>query len=534
MSANIRTRLQWIVAFVAFIALLSVAFGQLKPTAQVIAVDAGAKTVTAREASGQTFRFVVQNPALLKAIKVGQAVYANFATKQVSLDGRTVAGQMIAPPAPALPARVTPAAPAKGVAPTVLPRSAAPSPIAAKASGSTGDEQSAGGPVNLAPPPVASVIGQPQITLLKRQENLELRHIVANVNGQQVESDIIHLTGPQAIESAYQQKLLPEAARDALLEHAKNLDEGDAPIYIVNKQIAEAWAKTHTPLPKSAPTSLSMPRRRVRENGPRLVYASYVPDPDPQSVGGALKHAGGELSKDAKHAEKEASKDAEHVGGQISDAYKHATGQTTKWWRHWQSEATKDFEKVEDCWVDHKLSVRKKVNLRDPNLAYTADLSSKNLGQGTVTFGLPIDHLEMEAEASVFYIPCMAVVSAGVPLPFFIRPRDISVQNGYLSMGANITTDVQQIAFNGSKEFFTPPAITLIPQSVIMAGPVPIVLEAYLYLRGGIRYTGALDVQSNFTASTKKEGPFSFTCNGHGCKHAFSEIQTVPQISDQP
>jgi hypothetical protein len=63
---------------------------------------------------------------------------------------------------------------------------------------------------------------------------------------------------------------------------------------------------------------------------------------------------------------------------------------------------------------------------------------------------------------------------------------------------------------------------------------VPIVLEAYLYLRGGIRYTGALDVQSNFTASTKKEGPFSFTCNGHGCKHAFSEIQTVPQISDQP
>jgi hypothetical protein len=263
------------------------------------------------------------------------------------------------------------------------------------------------------------------------------------------------------------------------------------------------------------------------------VYASYLPDPEPQSLGGTLKHAGGELSKDAKHAEKETSKDAEHAGGQVSDAYKHATGQTSKWWRHWQSEATKDFEKVEDCWVDHRLSVRQHVNPGISPISYTADLATLKLGQGTVRFDMPIT-LDMEAEASVFYIPCMAIVSGSVPLPFFIRPRDVSVQNGYLSATAIVTANVQQIAFKGSNEFFKPPAIKLLPEILIMAGPIPVTLEAYLYLRGGIRYSGSGDVQSNFTASTKKEGPFSFTCNGHGCKHDFSKLQAMSSISSNP
>ena len=506
-----------------------------KPAAQITAINATTQVVTARDlASGRTFEFRLQNAALLRTLRAGQGVYANFARKQVSLDGRTVAGQIIETSAAVSSSPAGSTAPRTASPPSMPLRPATLQPaIAPRTTGEAGTQPSPGGPSILAEPTVGSVVGQPKITLLKKQDNLELRHLSANVDGQQVESDIMRLTGPEAIQSAYDQGLLPESAKDALLEHAKNLDPSEPPIYIVNKQIAEAWAKTHTPLPKTttAPATQGSPRGAKR--GGRLVYASFVPDPEPQNLGHALKHAGGEISKDAKHAEKEASKDAEHAGGQVSDAYKHATGQTTKWWRHWQSEATKDFEKVEDCWVDHRLSVRRHVNPGIPTIGYTADLASLNLGQGTVRFDMPIA-LDMEAEASVFYIPCMAVVSGSVPLPFFIRPRDVSVQNGHLSAAASITANVQKIAFNGSREFFTPPAIKLLPETLITVGPIPVTLEAYLYLRGGIRYTGSADVESSFTASTKKEGPFSFTCNGHGCTHDFSKLQASSQISNNP
>ena len=45
--------------------------------------------ITARETNGEhTFQFQVTNPALLRALRVGSPVYANFDTKQVSLDGK--------------------------------------------------------------------------------------------------------------------------------------------------------------------------------------------------------------------------------------------------------------------------------------------------------------------------------------------------------------------------------------------------------------------------------------------------------------
>jgi Cu/Ag efflux protein CusF len=44
--------------------------------------------VAAREtATGRTFQFKVNDAALLKSLKVGQKIYANFATKKVSVDG---------------------------------------------------------------------------------------------------------------------------------------------------------------------------------------------------------------------------------------------------------------------------------------------------------------------------------------------------------------------------------------------------------------------------------------------------------------
>jgi Cu/Ag efflux protein CusF len=60
------------------------------PCCGITGIDLSAGVVTAREtATGKTFQFKVENAALLKSLKAGQGVYANFGTHQVSVDGIT-------------------------------------------------------------------------------------------------------------------------------------------------------------------------------------------------------------------------------------------------------------------------------------------------------------------------------------------------------------------------------------------------------------------------------------------------------------
>jgi hypothetical protein len=59
----------------------------------VTAIDARTGTATAVEtATGRTFEFHIPNPRLFATVRVGTPVYANFSTKQVSLDGKTPCG----------------------------------------------------------------------------------------------------------------------------------------------------------------------------------------------------------------------------------------------------------------------------------------------------------------------------------------------------------------------------------------------------------------------------------------------------------
>lgn len=84
-----------------------------EPCCAITAIDAGKGIVTARvKSTGQIFKFEVKTPAVLHSLKIGQEIYANLSTKQVSLDGRTVCCAMLSaiPGAPALPGK-TPSAP---------------------------------------------------------------------------------------------------------------------------------------------------------------------------------------------------------------------------------------------------------------------------------------------------------------------------------------------------------------------------------------------------------------------------------------
>jgi CARDB len=91
----------------------------------VTAVDARTGTASAVEtATGRTFEFHIPNLKLFATVRVGTPVYANFSTKQVSLDGKTPCGEIT---------KIDPAPPRGGVgavAKVTPPASAAPpSPV---------------------------------------------------------------------------------------------------------------------------------------------------------------------------------------------------------------------------------------------------------------------------------------------------------------------------------------------------------------------------------------------------------------------
>ena len=78
------------------------------PCCVISAINDSAGVVTAEvKTSGQTFTFKLSNPQATASLYVGEGVYANFTTHQVSLNGKNMVGSILTPLAPA------PAAPAK-------------------------------------------------------------------------------------------------------------------------------------------------------------------------------------------------------------------------------------------------------------------------------------------------------------------------------------------------------------------------------------------------------------------------------------
>src|SRR5712691_569283 len=70
----------------------------------ITAIDARTGVVSANvNASGAAFQFRVTNAKLVAGLHVGEGVYANFTTRDVSLDGKRTLGVIISPPQAAAP-----------------------------------------------------------------------------------------------------------------------------------------------------------------------------------------------------------------------------------------------------------------------------------------------------------------------------------------------------------------------------------------------------------------------------------------------
>lgn len=86
----------WLLAgFLVFVALLPPQASAANPCCAIKSIDARTGLVTAVErATGRRFAFSVRDHALLKSLRAGQAVFANFSNGQISFDGTNVAGKI--------------------------------------------------------------------------------------------------------------------------------------------------------------------------------------------------------------------------------------------------------------------------------------------------------------------------------------------------------------------------------------------------------------------------------------------------------
>ena len=453
------------------------------PSSQITAINQQTGIITAKvNATGQVFEFKLTNKALLQSLKVGQAVYANFITRQVSLDGKIICCQIVniaAGGAPAIPPPAPGNKPAAAPQPQSRPapttQSGVPGthaehvPVATSPSGKV-----AGAPVSVplpAPTPGAAPPG-PQTS--------------GQVVGAKVSQiEVVHLHGVKGIQAA---QGLPEPAKQWLLAHAKSLPPGETPVYIVNKQDAVEWSKTHHAPPK--------PSGGGHHGGGVLGQAS-----------GAVEHTTGEVSKAATHAEKEAEK-----------TIKQAETEGTKEWRHLYREASHDFniagDLLEKCfednplespWIPIKYNGTPEFPLPMKSLTTGGSSISGDIS-GQVTIQVPLK-INLYAKAGVFIVPC---------LQYFNRPRNIAIW-GTLTVGSAVVVDIKGHG-KLSKDISLPAfPVQILPPTIIMAGPVPILLDGTINLQPKLEIYADAAGEAKFTAQIEQDITLDFECDGHGC-----------------
>jgi hypothetical protein len=546
-----------------FCAGFAIAARAQAPCCSVTAINAATGIVSAKvNANGEAFQFKVANANLLKELRIGTGVYANFTTHEVSLDGKIIAGPITAGPASApVPAPAArPAVPSPASPPLARPAAAAPPTAPASAPSA---EASLGAPQVRTLATNAGNGARPSATQLSvmtlamgtvqrsaaaspsafsgTRPRFEARTLAAAVSGNATNAHIVHLRGLDGIEQA---QGLPDGVKELLMMHVKTLAAGESDDYIVNTDLAGEWAKTHT-------VSAAV-KKTAQDTDSHTGCKSFS------------MHCAGEAE--------------EHAAGQASDVLKQAKDD----WDHSASQLGHDWgvsaDQIEACFADHvtnpaDIPVEFSLNLpslitldsNDVNTVLKAikvvnqinsgqspldvatgaskpNNSSSNSGQasgdsasaspfsgsmkGQIVFGFPLlSSTGTVVHADFSYIPCLA---------FVVRPHSVGV-SGTLNVETAISGNAQ---LNGqySHTISLPPADLHIPLQVLPivippSGPPILEMDLSLFVQGFLQITGKGQVSTSFNLDYAHSTDFDFTCNGKGCvqnRAARSQVTKVP------
>jgi hypothetical protein len=437
--------------------------------------------ITAQETRGaRTFQFQVADPALRSKLRIGSPVYANFDTKQVSLDGKkscctilkisTAAKQPVpgttpaAPRSPSsLPGTADVKTPASRIAPAD-PRISAQAP-AHKRAVTTLPQLSFGAPQTVQTP---NLRDGTQIPLqLQNRKTVQLHGI-----------DSIRNINPTTV---------PQAAKDMLVLHARTLETQELDSYVVIPELAQEWSKT---LPSTVREKL---RKAAEDTGKKK-----------KKKGCSTKHISTGCVKN-------------EVDQAVDDVAKAAR----KAWDDIEVEWGRFMDKAEDaraCFTERTLTAKTPVRFSGTP-EFPVSVNSKGV-KGTVAIGVPVAG-DFTAELKLFYVPCM---------PFALRPKSLGA-DGTMETGralrANLTLDGQ---FDHT--FLVPPnggvkiPIQVIP---IVIGGVPVAeIDVSVYVEGNVKIDGKGTLNGEVKLQSTQKTAFDFKCSGHGCDLRHHGMPSTP------
>jgi len=529
-----------------------------KPCCAITSVDSTTGMVTAKvNSTGQTFQFKVSDAALLHSLRIGQGIFANFKTEQVSVDGENVCCTItsVAAPQSYAPAPTTPSAPQPGPPPgpntpccgitSVDPgknlasakenstgrafqfkandpatmRSLKPgeniyanfrnmqvsvdgrNPFGtivnlAQTGISTGLNQ-IGTNLQLQLPPKA-MLGPPQMI----KSNVPTRPIargpvqytrLTNTGGY----NLVHLHGLIGVKSA---GALPQGVRDILFLQAGSLPLGQVDNYIVNVQLAQKWAQTH-------------------------------PEPDylKNAAKDADSHTGCPDNRCALATESLTTDCAQKLTDYSTCEVKQKTAELVQWfqneWNQITGQLAKDRDQAQSCWQEQPLntlngqvqfsyspqfpvSFQKSGDTKNPFGKFSGSIS------GNATFGLPID-ANFVAQLQMFYIPCLTI--DGVPI--YVRPKSIGA-DGTLGVSETLNANLKASGQFDQTLTVPPDGGVQIPIEVfpITVDGVPIAeMDVSLFVEGTVNANGNGSLDGTVNLQAHEQTAFNFSCDGHGC-----------------
>ena len=495
---SLALRLSTIVSAVIFSAPVNLGAQVSRPTVagaaapsaccEVVAIDAKTGLATAKiGTTGNVFNFKPGNPATLVALRVGQAVFANLANHQVSLDGRSLCCMMLGDPHPAVAAIVPGGRPLTN---DVRPDASRPAaPLAGVAVART----------ELSLPTIAFGAPQPMPAGRRPLELAEPRQVTVGLPGHTVTGKVVRLRGIAGIESA---SGIPDGARRLLAIHVRTLDPGQPHDYIVNTELAEQWIQSH-PVAADIKASDAGHSRQSCSGADYLTKANC----DYQAVG---------------------------------DGWSAIQDQAKKDWNHASDELTHDWNMAQGCFADRTLplsnipvqfSITPNITIPLSSVANGAGVAnsfnnatSSGKVDGSVGLGFPMQS-DFLADLDLFYIPC---------LPFVVRPKAIAAK-GTMTVGETLTANVSAEG-KFDRTFKIPPTggpkipIQMIP---IIIGGVPVAeLDVSAYIEGNVEVGGNGKADGHFALSNPHKATFAFSCNGGGCGSAAQQIPDPTQVSE--
>jgi len=426
-------------------------------------------------ASGAAFQFTVTDPKLLAGLHAGQGVYANFTTKKVSLDGKTMCCAITSPPQATAPLAAPPA------------KSTPPASRAAAGSQAAAIKPIAG---TVVLPQMSYGTPQPFTFQLPTPGPVGARSQQRSIGG----ATVAHVRGVDGLE---QVQGIPDGVKNLLGIHVRALPAGESDHYIINVAQAQEWIKTH-PIPDH-------------------VKPSDVKTGDGHSGCKAISvHCAGES---VKHAEDEASRQTQLIRNQAQAD-----------WKKYGSELTQAWRELEGCLADNtlhldnipvKFSKPVQMNINAKTQGKTKDGFASGSISGTLGLGTQVDS-NLLASLDVFYIPC---------LPFVVRPKAMGAV-GTLGVTPKLTASLNA---NGKfdKTFDIPPTgdphipIQFIP--IVIAGVPVAELDISVHFEGNIEVGGQGQLTASFEVDDPHQFAVDFICSGHGCGKGSGREPTVNQ-----